>query len=310
MRSIDPREERIRLAAFDWLSGQVAIYGDVLPREILLHGFWFEDERISLLSQQGIFKPRQFEMVPLSVTTTIAGPYDDSFTSDGLLRYRYRGENPQHRDNVGLRIACQQRIPLVYFHAIVKGKYLAVWPVFIVEDIPEALTFKIAVDDARFVSNETREDWESLRVADSAADESRRAYITASVRQRLHQRSFRERVLRAYREQCAFCRLKHTELLDAAHIIPDAEDDGAPVVTNGMALCKLHHAAFDKYFLGVRPDHTIEVRADLLLETDGPMLLHGLQGLHNEKMIVPARKVQRPDAELLLRRYERFRAAS
>lgn len=29
-----------------------------------------------------------------------------------------------------------------------------------------------------------------------------------------------------------------------------------------LALCKLHHAAFDRYFLGVRPDYVLQVRPD------------------------------------------------
>ena len=53
----------------------------------------------------------------------------------------------------------------------------------------------------------------------------------------------------------------HAELLDAAHIVPDA-DEGEPVIPNGLALCKLHHAAFDRYFLGVRPDYVLQVRPD------------------------------------------------
>jgi hypothetical protein len=36
------------------------------------------------------------------------------------------------------------------------------------------------------------------------------------------------------------------ELLDAAHILPDGHPKGEPVVPNGLALCKLHHAAFDR----------------------------------------------------------------
>ena len=81
-----------------------------------------------------------------------------------------------------------------------------------------------------------------------------RRYSTAEVRQRLHQQGFRERVLGAYKDSCAMCRLKHRELLDAAHIIPDSEPDGHPVVSNGLALCKIHHAAFDARVMGVRPD--------------------------------------------------------
>jgi len=308
--SVQPKEEQsIRLKAFDWLGEQVEIHGDVLPRQILADGFEFEGNRIPLIGPQGIFKPRVFQKIPLSITTTFSGPYNDSFDPDGLLQYRYRGTDPNHRDNIGLKLAGKYRVPLIYFHAVVPGKYLAVWPIYIVKFDDAALTFTVVVDDATFVNRDTQEDWNILRTVDSGTDDSRRKYITTSVLQRLHQRSFRERVLRAYRGQCAFCRLRHEELLDAAHIIPDNDPGGDPVVTNGMALCKIHHAAFDKYFLGVRPDYMIEVRRDILLEHDGPMLQHGLKELHQKKIILPTKKMQRPDPELLDQRYMIFRKA-
>ena len=83
------------------------------------------------------------------------------------------------------------------------------------------------------------------------------------------------------------CRLRHEELLDAAHIIPDADPEGEPVVSNGLALCKIHHAAFDRQFLGITPDYVIEVRKDILQETDGPMFQHGLKDMHNTPLWVP-----------------------
>jgi putative restriction endonuclease len=135
---------------------------------------------------------------------------------------------------------------------------------------------------------------------------SRRSYITANVRQRVHQSAFRERVLRAYREQCAMCKLRHSELLDAAHIIPDGEPDGDPIVPNGLSLCKLHHAAFDRGFLGIRPDYVVEVRQDILHENDGPMLLHGLKEMHEKRIFLPRNASQRPSESLLERRYSRF----
>ena len=127
-------------------------------------------------------------------------------------------------------------------------------------------------------------------------------------RRRLHQRAFRERVLRAYRNQCALCRLRHTELLDAAHIVPDSEPDGEPAVSNGLSLCKLHHAAFDRYFLAVRPDHVIEVRPDILSESDGPTLEHALQGLHGAMIILPSSLSDRPSVDSLAMRYDKFLA--
>ena len=61
---------------------------------------------------------------------------------------------------------------------------------------------------------------------------------------RLHQPVFRAQVLQAY-GACIICRLKHVDLLDAARILSDA-DGGQPVVTNGLAMCKIHHAAYDR----------------------------------------------------------------
>src|SRR4029453_3505387 len=69
----------------------------------------------------------------------------------------------------------------------------------------------------------------------SGARASRRHYITAVVRQRPHQRGFRQRVLRAYQQCCAICRLRHDELLEASHILPDGHPLRAPVVPNGLA---------------------------------------------------------------------------
>jgi putative restriction endonuclease len=82
-------------------------------------------------------------------------------------------------------------------------------------------------------------------------------------------------------------------------------------VPNGMALCKLHHAAFDRHILGVRPDLQIVVRDDILAEVDGPMLLHGLQGFHGSKLsVIPTRRAERPSEEFLEQRWQRFKDAS
>jgi putative restriction endonuclease len=120
---------------------------------------------------------------------------------------------------------------------------------------------------------------------------------------------FRERVIRAYRERCALCSLRHQELLDAAHITPDRDPEGEPVVSNGVALCKLHHAAFDRFFFAIRPDYTIEVRQSILVEQDGPMLVVGLQQIHEKRILLPRRPVDRPDPSRLERRYAEFLAA-
>jgi putative restriction endonuclease len=199
----------------------------------------------------------------------------------------------------------ERRLPLVYFHGIVPGKYVAAWPVFVVRDDPAKLAFSVAVDDASHIGLSALAS-DPVDAVHEDANSGRRLYITASVRQRLHQRAFRERVLSAYRHQCAFCRLRHEELLDAAHIVPDSEPQGEPLVSNGLALCKLHHAAFDRYFLGIRPDYVIEVRPDILKEHDGPTLVHAIQALHGVRIAVPARSILKPAVGLLEVRYKRF----
>ena len=104
--------------------------------------------------------------------------------------------------------------------------------------------------------------------------------------------------------------MRHRELLDAAHITPDREPEGEPVVSNGLALCKLHHAAFDGFFFAVRPDYVIEVRPSVLAETDGPMLVVGLQQIHGQRIHLPTRRIDLPDPDRLARRYVEFRQAS
>jgi putative restriction endonuclease len=77
-------------------------------------------------------------------------------------------------------------------------------------------------------------------------------------------------------------------------------------VTNGISLCKLHHSAFDSFMIGITPDYEIAVRQDILDEHDGPMLLHGLQGLQGQRIHLPARKDDWPSRDGLAWRYERF----
>jgi putative restriction endonuclease len=60
----------------------------------------------------------------------------------------------------------------------------------------------------------------------------------------------------------------------------------------------------------VRPDYRVEVREDVLGETDGPMLVHGLQGFNGQPIGLPRLERHRPDRELLQARYALFRSAT
>jgi putative restriction endonuclease len=297
----------VRQRAFEFLDQARARHGEVLGFKLLERGFDFAGRRVPLLSQQGIFKPALLPEVPLSIRTApesadLPRPYDDLVAPTGEVVYRYRGRDASaqsHRDNRGLRLAMERSTPLVYFQGDVPGRYFPLYPVFIVRDDPQTMSFHVAVDDVREVGLTP-----TLPTADAAA---RRKYITTLCKRRAHQAFFRERVVRAYRCQCAICRLKHAELLDAAHIVADRDEQGVPEVYNGLALCKLHHATFDQDMLGITPDCVVEIHPRILEEEDGPMLMHGLKGFHHEKIQLPRNSVDKPKVELLEARYARFR---
>lgn len=296
-----------RIAAFHWLQEQSKIFGDVFPRNVLAAGFTYHNERVPLLGPQGIFKPRIFPFAPLSITTTSNSPYDDSGFVDGFLRYKYRGTDPFHRDNSGLRTAMNEQIPLVYFYSVIPNKYFAMWPVYIVAENRSDLSFSVAVDDKNILFRQP--DGDSLNIVAEPEVKYRRRYCTREVNQRLHQRSFRERVIEAYQRSCALCKIKHEELLDAAHIIPDGDVGGEPTVNNGISLCKIHHAAFDNFFFGIRPDYIIEIKRDILDEHDGPMLDFGFKELHHRKIILPSDCTSWPSPEKLDIRFKKFKEA-
>ena len=291
-------ESQVRAALFVWLEKESGRNGGIFTRDQLLNEFSVNGERIALVGPRGIWKPKQFAKIPISFTTFVNGPYPDRIEDDGFVSYHYQGNDPDSPDNVGLRQAMLEHTPLVYFLCPSKNSYVAYWPTFIVGDSSSEATFKA---DPQSLYN-----FSSVRDGARAVAEDERAYRVSEMRQRLHQATFRVRVLGAYESNCTVCHLKHAELLDAAHIIPDGKPRGEPVVPNGLSLCKIHHGAYDANIIGITPDYIIKVRDDVLEEHDGPMLRHGLQELHDHKIILPHRKSDWPDRERLEVRWGEF----
>ncbi len=216
-----------------------------------------------------------------------------------MLRYKYRGTDPEHPENAALRRALELELPLIWFFGVGTGVYLARYPVYLVADEREQTQFAVAFAEERYLVSPGTD-----------VDQDRRRYVERLTKLRLHQPVFRARVLQAYQRRCAMCHLRHERLLDAAHILPDSHPRGRPVVPNGLSLCKIHHAAFDQEILGVRPDLVVEVRRDVLDEVDGPMLKHGLQEMSGRRLFVPRRRDAQPDATALEERYEAFRKSA
>ncbi len=261
-------------------------------------------ETIRLMpTQQGIWKPGQLAAA-LSFRTVYrpegtSHPYDDDFGVDGFYRYKMRGTNPDHFENQALREAMLQRLPLILWRGVQGGGYSALYPVYLVDEERADLQFVVDIDAVP----QSDIVWPAIELE---LDPSYRQQLT---KLRLHQRPFRAAVLRAYRTSCAVCSFRHSDLLDAAHIQEDGAG-GRPVVTNGLTLCKMHHAAYDRQILGISPDYRVRINDEVLHEIDGPMLRHGIQEFHEQKlMVLPERRAERPDRSLLESRYQTFLAA-
>lgn len=290
-------ENALRQQIFDWVRARAELNGGFLHRDELLD-YHVRGNRLPIIDySRGIRNPADFAST-LSIVSAADGPYDDTESDDGLLHYAYRKGDPFTGDNRKLRNALHTRSPLILFRKEVKNIYTPVLPVYVVDDEPENNQFIIALDESFTFLPDVRH-----------LTTPQREYAVRLAKQRLHQPAFRTRVLVAYESRCTVCELKHASLLDAAHIVPDSHEMGAPTVSNGLSLCKIHHAAYDQNMLGVTPDYEVQIALDLLDEIDGPMLKHGLQEMHGRYLALPNRPKDRPSRDHLAWRHEQFAAA-
>jgi putative restriction endonuclease len=311
---MDPatHDVQLRQAAFDQVNRLAALRGGMLDSADLAGGFEFRGERIPLINpQRGIFKPRQMAGL-LSIRTVFPRRgarvwYEDQreahrqiYTGVDVVDYAFMGTYPNSPDNRWLLDAMQRQIPVIYFLGTSPGRYQAIIPTFIVGWHPERLRVELAFG--------------ALVGASAQAvppDAPERRYALREVKARLHQASFRDTVLAAYGGRCAISHLPEPRLLDAAHIIMDAHEQlGQPVVSNGLPLTKLHHAAFDAHLIGVDPDYRIHVSDRLLEIHDGPFLELGLKAIVGQVIQLPRRNEDRPDRDRLARRFEDFKNAA
>ena len=252
-------------------------------------------ERLVDPGRGGIWNPRGYAAT-LTIVTSPDGPYPDREIDGGLLQYSYQ-KGPEGGKNLKLRAAMELGLPVIRLNKIGPNAYNPIYPVFVVGDNPIVREFTLTVDEV-------------LRSVPVGHELSpiEKAYAARIVQQRVHQPAFRAQVMLAYDGRCTVCSLKHPELLDAAHIIEDGQIGGDPVVTNGLSLCKIHHAAYDRQLMGISPEYIVEINSDLLNEVDGPMLRHGLQEMHGRPLMTPTRRQDQPDPDRLEQRYARFLA--
>ena len=169
-------------------------------------------------ASRGIWNPRDMDAT-LSVVSSPTGPYADREVEGGLFHYSYRAGSI-NGDNAKLRRAFELGVPVILLRKVQDGIFVPHAPVYVVDDLQERREFLLALDEnARLLASE----FEAM---------PQRSYVERLVRQRLHQADFRGRVIAAYETRCAVCRLRHGQLLDAAHITPDSAEEGLPYVSN------------------------------------------------------------------------------
>ena len=308
MSTEDP-DTRMRMAAFEHVR-RLSDLHDHLTKKELSPGFVFEGERIPLVNpQRGIFKPRKMRYL-LSIKTVFPRSgariwYDDQrevhrqiYQNEEAIEYAFMGQDPNAADNRWLREAFENQIPVIYFLGVAPKCYMAVFPAYISGWDATALKARVTFGVLDQVMSAASQNTEERR------------YALRKVKQRLHQSSFREAVITAYRGRCALSGLPERWLLDAAHIISDRHEQmGQPVVPNGLPLSKIHHAAFDRHLIGIDPDYRLHVSERLLDQRDGA-ILEALKQLDGGRLHLPPRARDYPDRDRLALRFEQFRAVA
>lgn len=290
------RDDDLRAACFLTLDVLQAQHGDELSfKGVLEHGFMWRGRHVPFLNRQkGIFRAAvQSGPAAIAVMTSFRSPYDDEETEDGFL-YAYRKGSVEIADNRALLAAHDLQTPLVYYVGTSSDRFHPIYPTYVTENRPSERRV-LLTPGVRTPAGSSH----------PLTDSVDRRYAVVERRIRLHQRRFRGLVLPAYHHRCAICALREERLLDASHIIGDAEGRGEAVVSNGLSLCSIHHKAFDSDLVGVSPDYEVHVSRALMDDDDGPML-DLLKGFHRRRIHLPSRHSSRPDPERLAVRFERF----
>ena len=307
----DEEELRFRESAFAWIRAR-QLQTPFFTRDDLSR-FEFEGKNHRLIGPYtGIWKVKALSDSAIAISTAYVPdgqkrPYEDGEGIDGLQRYKWRGTDPNQSDNRALRQTMKRHLPMLWLVGIghVPGTtqqlFDARFPVYLIGEEPSAHQFVVALE----VGQEVLPNSEPV-----AVQEIVKRYNERIVKTRYHQPLFRARVIHAYQERCAICRLPFTELLEAAHIRPDSQG-GSAKISNGMSLCKIHHGAYDANIIGISPDYKVHVRDSVLATFDGPTLQHSIKAMDGEGLRqIPTEKSSKPDRELLAERFENFRQAS
>ncbi len=154
------------------------------------------------------------------------------------------------------------------------------------------------------------QDTDLLNKLDSVTDDqveavaaAERKKVISQIVRKYRAHDFRSRVLSAYGCQCAACGIQ-LELIDAAHIVPVEEPGSTDETTNGIAFCKLHHAAYDRNLLSFDHRYRIEVSERQVERLTEANLIGGLRQFRRNlrvAIILPADRRDYPNPDYIKR---------
>jgi putative restriction endonuclease len=292
-------DDLIRMLALKRVAELRDLWGDSVPESELAKGVLVNGEVVLLKGPQGIFKPRQLSDGPLTVMSTLASRYEDELL-DGAstLNYDYAPPSREY-DNDGLKRLMVSHTPVILLKQV-KPKpgpeYLVVAPMYVDGFDDKRRRFALSTREESFVRPSSG--------GELVLREIRRAYGETTVRTRLHQAYFRRDVLTVYRGRCSVCELRTRPLLQGAHIVPDAAAEGLATVQNGLALCSLHHAAYDRDIMRISPDYEVRVEEEWIAAGDR-FARNALAAFDKRQIVLPRNTAHHPNRDFLARRFTR-----
>lgn len=142
--------------------------------------------------------------------------------------------------------------------------------------------------------SEDAKDVEDKEIEDEVA--AKRQYAIVATKRAVRALDFGKRVLGAYDHKCAMCGMQ-LRLVDGAHILPVADKHSTDQTSNGIALCALHHRAYDRALVGFDPLFKVGVNERLVKELRASHRADGLAKFRSGLrpiLVVPPNSRDRP----------------
>jgi putative restriction endonuclease len=229
--------------------------------------------------------------------STLGSHYEDELLEEAnTVRYDYAPPSREH-ENRGLKEVMAAGKPVILLKQVKskpRPEYMVVAPLYVedFDDLRRQFTLTTKADLALPTHTPTGH----------VVREIQRAYGETTVRTRLHQAYFRRDVLTVYKNRCCVCELRVRPLLQGAHIVPDSAAEGIASVKNGLSLCSLHHAAYDRNILRIRPDYVIKVEKEWIAHVDQFARI-ALDEFDGKPIVLPSEAAHRPNPILLESRF-------